>query len=188
MYLEQDAVHGKIALEEHFNLSQLAGELPEYVKAEAMTEIKARLLDLAATRLQEMDAAGIGYSLLSLTAPGIQAEPDPQRAVARTRQANDALAEVVAGTPARYGGFAALPMQDPQAAVLELERCVTQLGFPGVMLNGFTNTPDGEGGWYYDHGRFLPFWERVQSLGVPVYLHPRDRYRSTRASTPVTRN
>jgi predicted TIM-barrel fold metal-dependent hydrolase len=174
MHPPENAMRAKIALEEHFNLTQLAGELPEYVNPEAMTEIKARLLDLAAMRLQEMDVAGIGYSLLSLTAPGIQAEPDPQRAAARARQANDALVEVVAGTPARYGGLAALPMPDPEAAVPELERCVTQLGFPGVMLNGFTNTPDGKGGWYYDHDRFLPFWERVESLGVPVYLRPRD--------------
>jgi gamma-resorcylate decarboxylase len=167
-------VQAKIALEEHFNLTQFAGELPEYVNPEAMTKVKARLLDLAAMRLQEMDASGIGYALLSLTAPGIQAEPDPRQAAAHAREANDALAEVVAGTPARYGGLAALPMQVPQAAVSELERCVTQLGFPGVMLNGFTNSPDGSGGWYYDHDRFLPFWERVESLGAPVYLHPRD--------------
>lgn len=168
-------MHAKIGLEEHFNLPQFDSELPYYVgSAEAMADIRARLLDVAAMRLQEMDAAGIGYSLLSLTAPGVQAEPDPPRAVTRAREANDALAEIVAATPARYGGFAALPMQDPQAAVSELERCVTQLCFPGVMLNGFTNTPDGQGGWYYDHQRFLPFWEAAESLGVPVYLHPRD--------------
>lgn len=167
-------MHAKIALEEHFNLRQFAGELPQYVDPEAMTEIRGRLLDLGAMRLQEMDAADIGYSLLSLTAPGVQAEPDPQLAAARARDANDALAEVVAATPAHYGGFASLPMQDPQAAVPELERCVTQLGFPGVMLNGFTTTPDGQDGWYYDCDRFLPFWERAESLGVPVYLHPRD--------------
>jgi 2,3-dihydroxybenzoate decarboxylase len=70
--------------------------------------------------------------------------------------------------------MAALPPQDPQAAVDELERCVTQLGFPGIMVNGFSNTPDGKGAWYYDHERYLPFWERVESLGVPVYLHPRN--------------
>jgi predicted TIM-barrel fold metal-dependent hydrolase len=33
--------------------------------------------------------------------------------------------------------------------------------------------PDGKG-WYYDHERYLPFWERAESLGVPVYLHPRN--------------
>jgi gamma-resorcylate decarboxylase len=65
-------------------------------------------------------------------------------------------------------------MQDPQAAIAELERCVTQFGFPGVMLNGFTNIGDAKTGWYYDLDRFLPFWERAEALHVPVYLHPRN--------------
>lgn len=164
----------KIALEEHFNLPNFQDDLPQYVNAKMMKEIKHRLLDLTTMRLEEMDAAGIEYALLSLTAPGVQAEPDPQRAVVRARQVNDALTEIVAVHPARYGGFATLPMQDPQSAIAELERCVTQLGFPGIMLNDFTNIGDAETGWYYDHDRFLPFWERVESLGVPVYLHPRD--------------
>ena len=165
---------GKIALEEHFNLPEFAGDLPQYVNPEAMREISRRLLDLSAERLGEMDAAGIDYSVLSLTAPGVQAVPDQRRAVTLARQVNDRLAEVVAAHPTRFGGFATLPMQDPAAAAAELERCVTELGFHGVMLNGFTNIGDADTGWYYDHERYLPFWERLESLGVPVYLHPRD--------------
>ena len=167
-------MRGKIAFEEHFNLSQFDKDTPKYVSELAMAEIRTRLLDVAETRLQDMDASGIAYSLLSLTAPGIQAVLDPQEAVTLARQANDALAEIVAASPARYGGMAALPLQDPRAAITELERCVTELGFPAVMVNGFTNTPDGNGAWYYDHERYLPFWEGVESLGVPLYLHPRN--------------
>jgi gamma-resorcylate decarboxylase len=121
-----------------------------------------------------MDAVGIDYSLQSLNAPGVQGEPDPDRAVARARQVNDALAEIVTANPTRYGGFATLRMQDPAAAAAELDRCAAQLGFPGVMLNGYQNVGDAAAGWYYDHERFLPFWERAEALGVPVYLHPRD--------------
>lgn len=163
----------KIGFEEHFNLPQFDGELPPYESPQRMIEIRRQLLDLADERLGEMDAAGIGYSLLSLTAPGLQAVTDPKEAVTLARQVNDALAETVAASPARYGGMATLPLQDPQAAIAELERCATQLRFPGVMVNGFTDTPDGKG-WYYDHERYLPFWERAESLGVPVYLHPRN--------------
>lgn len=162
----------KIALEEHFNLPLFAERVFPYVRA--WKDAERRLLDLAAMRLEEMDAAGIGYCLLSLTAPGIQGEPDPQRAVVSARQVNDTLAGIIAAHPDRYGGFASLPMQDPDAAVRELDRCASQLGFPGVMLNGFTNVDDGRTGWYYDDERFWPFWERAESLGVPVYLHPRD--------------
>ncbi|WP_194891145.1 amidohydrolase family protein [Catenulispora pinisilvae] len=167
-------MNGKIALEEHFNLPAFATDLPQYVNPGAMKEIARRLLDLSTDRLAEMDAAGIDYSVLSLTAPGVQAVPDPRRAVALARQANDELAEVVAANPTRYGAFASLPMQDPAAAVAELERCVAELGFHGVMLNGYTNIGDAETGWYYDHERYLPFWERLEALGVPAYLHPRD--------------
>jgi gamma-resorcylate decarboxylase len=167
-------VQGKIGFEEHFNIRQLDHDLPPYVNPQGMVQIRRQLLDVADERLGEMDAAGIAYSLLSLTAPGIQAITDPKEAVTLARQANDALADIAAASPARYGGMAALPLQDPRAAITELERCVTQLGFHGVMVNGFTDTPDGNGAWYYDHERYLPFWERVESLGVPVYLHPRN--------------
>jgi 2,3-dihydroxybenzoate decarboxylase len=171
---EEDSMKDKIGFEEHFDLAQFDKNTPEYVSAITMADIRARLLDVAETRLQDMDASGIGYALLSLTAPGIQAVPDPKEAVTLARQANDALADIVAGTPTRFGGMAALPLQDPQAAITELERCVTQLGFHGILVNGFTTTPDGQGGWYYDHERYLPFWEAVESLGVPFYLHPRN--------------
>lgn len=165
---------GKIALEEHFNLADFSDEVPEYVSAEIMKEINRRLLDVGEKRLEEMDVAGIDFSLLSLTSPGVQAVPDPRQAVTRARRANDQLAEVVASHPTRFGGFAALPLQDPAAAAAELERCVRELGFHGAMLNGYTNIGDANTGWYYDDERFLPFWERVEALGVPVYLHPRD--------------
>lgn len=165
-------MQGKIALEEHFNIPEFS--VPQYVNPQMMKEISRRLLDVSAMRLGEMDAAGIDYSLLSLNAPGVQGEPDAGRAVAGARQVNDTLAEIVAASPTRYGGLATLPMPDPAAAAAELDRCATQLGFPGVMLNGYQNVGDADTGWYYDHERFLPVWERAEALGVPVYLHPRD--------------
>jgi gamma-resorcylate decarboxylase len=164
---------GKIGLEEHFNLPQFSDEVPEYVSPEIMKDINARLLDLGEGRLEEMDESGIDFSLLSLTSPGIQAKTDVKRAIADAAATNDVLAGVVAAHPNRFGGFAALPLQDPAAAAAELERAVTQLGFHGALVNGYTNIDDNSG-WYYDHERYLPFWERVEELGVPVYLHPRD--------------
>jgi gamma-resorcylate decarboxylase len=164
-------MRGKIGFEEHFNLDPFD---PPPANPEAKGEVRRRLLDVGEERLQEMDASGIAYALLSVTAPGVQAIPDPDEAVKLARQANDATAEIVAANPTRYGGMVSLPMQDPQAAITELERCTAELGFPGIMVNGFTNTPDGDGAWYYDHERYLPFWEAVESLGVPFYLHPRN--------------
>src|SRR5258708_27737800 len=57
-------------------------------------------------------------------------------------------------------------MQEPIAAARELERCITTLGFKGALINGHSN------GVYLDDARYLPFWERVAALAVPVYIHP----------------
>ena len=179
-------MNGKIALEEHFNLPEF--NVPQYVSPEMMREISRRLLDVTTMRLAEMDAAGIDYSLQSLNAPGVQGEPDPDRAIARARQVNDTLAEIVTANPTRYGGFATLRMQDPAGAAAELDRCAAQLGFPGVMLNGYQNVGDAATGWYYDHERFLPFWERAEALGVPVYLQPRDPLPGNQGIYEGTRN
>lgn len=42
------------------------------------------------------------------------------------------------------------------------------------MVNGFTNLGDAETGLYYDDPRFIPFWERAEARGAPIYLHPRN--------------
>jgi gamma-resorcylate decarboxylase len=165
-------MNGKIAFEEHYNLPQF--EIPEYANAAEMREIRRRLLDLTEQRLADMDATGIDYAILSLVSPDIQCETDAGQAVSEARKVNDTLAEIVATNQPRYGGFAILPLQDPEAAATELERCVKELGFHGAMVNGFTNLGDAATGLYYDDPRFLPFWERVEALGVPIYLHPRN--------------
>jgi hypothetical protein len=79
----------KIALEEHFLTASFPGEVPDYVNPVAMTGISARLTDLADARLAEMDAAGIGVSVLSLVAPGVQAETGARHAAGQARRVND---------------------------------------------------------------------------------------------------
>src|SRR5262249_49583770 len=120
----------------------------------------------------ELDACGIELAVLSLTSPGVQGEPDPGRAIELALEANERLAEIVARHPTRYAGLAALPLQDPERAADELERCLA-LGLRGAMVHGYPSTRDPEVGLYYDDPRFEPFWARVEALGVPVYLHPR---------------
>jgi len=55
------------------------------------------------------------------------------------------------------------------AAASEAERAVRDLGFHGVLVNGYSN-----GAPYYDDERYLSFWEAMDALGVPSYLHPRN--------------
>jgi len=121
-----------------------------------------------------MDRHGIELMILSLNAPAVQAIPDTAKADEIARRANDYLAEQVAKRPSRFQAFAALPMQDPDLAIRELERCVTELGFRGALVNGFSQVSASKSLLYYDLPQYWPFWARLEALDVPFYLHPRN--------------
>jgi 2,3-dihydroxybenzoate decarboxylase len=158
----------KIALEEHFTTPALTEKhVARPTRSESLfLDIERRLADFDQLRLETMDKAGIDLAVLSVTTPGVQSEPHPPTALRLAHEANDLLAEPVQKRPKRYAGFAHLPTQDGVAAATELERAVKELGFKGALINGQTN------GHYLDADMYVPFWERVQDLDVPVYLHP----------------
>jgi len=161
----------KIALEEHF----LPPGFEDYwaptvvdLAPAKREEFFRQLTDFGELRLSAMKDADVQRCVLSLAGPGVQAERDTSTACRRAREANDFLAGEIIKRPASYSGFGHLAMQDPRAAADELERCVKQLGFAGVMINGHTN------GQYLDHPSLDPFWERSEALGALIFLHPAD--------------
>ncbi|MFT3866441.1 MAG: amidohydrolase family protein [Solirubrobacterales bacterium] len=166
--------NGKIALEEHFVTPELEGVIGAvgWDPAE-WAKVIERLEDTEGRRLEEMDRLGIDLAVLSLGSDGIQGVADPDEATAIARRANDALAEIVRARPDRYAGFAAVALQDPAVAAAEAVRACRELGFVGVLVNGFSDLPDG-GSRYYDEPECEPFWAALEELGVPLYLHPRN--------------
>ena len=166
-------MQGKITLEDHFAVPETLEESP-YADTKIWDVLRHRLTDFDDTRLRLMDEAGIELMVLSLNAPGIQSMHDTSQAVATARRANDYLAEKVSQRPDRYAGFAALPMQDPQAAAAELRRCILDLGFKGALVHGFSQARSPEQVVYYDHPRYRPFWKVMEDLAAPLYLHPRN--------------
>jgi 2,3-dihydroxybenzoate decarboxylase len=161
----------KIALEEHFLVpgfeiywSATVGDVDPGLR----DKLQARLEDFGDSRLETMDRAGIERCVLSIAGPGVQVEPQIEVACRKAREANDILAREIHRRPNRYSGFAHLAMQDPIAAANELERAMRELGFCGAMINGHT------GGRYLDDPCYDAFWERVEALEAPIYLHPAD--------------
>ena len=167
-------MQGKIALEEHFAIPETLGNANDIFPDRVWKELESRNLDIQDRRLRLMDKHGIEIMLLSLNAPAIQAIADPQRADEIARKANDYLADNVAKRPHRFQGLAALPMQDPDMAIRELERCVKQLGFRGALVNGFSEVKEAGTAVHYDLPQYRPFWAAVERLDVPFYLHPRN--------------
>lgn len=136
-------------------------------------KLREDLLDTHSQLIEDMDACGIETTILSLNSPGIQAISDRQRAIESSQRVNDYLAERVTKEPGRFQAFAALPLQDPDAAAQELVRCVKELGFKGALVNGFSQVNKVDSTVYYDLAHYWPFWETMESLNIPFYLHPR---------------
>lgn len=116
-------------------------------------------------RLRVMDEQGIDVQAFSLTTPGVHVE-ERARGIALARLVNDAFAEAAAEHPGRFAPLAALPLQDPEAAVEELERAVTRLGHRGALL--FSNV----NGRPLDDPAYLPMFARAEALDVPLFIHP----------------
>jgi 2,3-dihydroxybenzoate decarboxylase len=156
-----------IALEEHFAWDPASdgNVVATWLRSNNHVAYE-RLYDRGALRLEQMDAAGIDFQILSLFDPGVQDETDVARAVELARGANDALAETVRGNPRRFGGFATLATQDPDAAATELERAVTELGLVGALINGHCQ------GRYLDDPAYERLFASAEALGAPIYLHP----------------
>jgi 2,3-dihydroxybenzoate decarboxylase len=165
---------GKIALEEHFAMPETIGNVEQYAVAGTGPQLKARLVDFHEQRLAEMDKHGIEFVILSLNSPAIQFIHETARAVDAARRANDILAEAIGRHPDRFGGFAALPMQDPDAAITELSRCLRDFGFKGALVNGFSQIGEPDNVVYLDDPRYETFWARMEQFDVPFYLHPRE--------------
>jgi uncharacterized protein len=156
-----------IALEEHFVtegfLKATAGHrgTPEG----NIADIQKKLLDLGEGRLAAMDAGGVDVQVLSLAALGVN-ELKATEQTAVLRDVNDELAERVRTHPQRFAAFCTPALKEPQQAAKELERCVQDHGFKGLLVDGTTD------GKFLDASEFLPVWEAADALGVPVYLHP----------------
>jgi len=135
-------------------------------------------------RIKEMDETGIELQVLSFTSPGPQGTDKAQEAEALAREANDWVAQQCKGYEGRFANFGSLSMINPKQAAQEARRCITELGFVGVIINDYQSVCEAEApAWaengpqgkhmYYDHPAYDVLWETLVELDRPIYLHPR---------------
>ena len=153
---------GKIGLEEHFAIDDTLMDSKGFFPDETWIEVRDRIMDIHGRRLRLMDEFGMEMMVLSLNAPAIQAIHDPKKANEIARKANDYLAEQVRKRPDRFQALAALPLQDPDMAAREMERCVKDLGMVGALANGFSQIGDPNTTAYLDEKQYWPFWDVVR--------------------------
>lgn len=81
---------------------------------------------------------------------------------------NDHIAEITQESPSRFVGLGTLPLQDPNLAIQELERCMKELKLQGVQIGSHIN------GWNLDAPELFPVLQAAEKLGAAVFVHPWD--------------
>ena len=145
-------VHAHFIPESCVDLDRRGGAGPAANRRDSLSDLDVRLRD--------MTERGVDMQLVS-TPPWV-ANCDP----ATARRVNDATADAIAGRRDRLTGLATVPLNEPEAAAAELERCVKELGFRGAEI--LTNVR----GENLNSARFGPFYRKMQELDAAVFVHP----------------
>jgi aminocarboxymuconate-semialdehyde decarboxylase len=117
-------------------------------------------------RLTDMDAMGLDMQLV-LPSPNQCYYAMPlEIAVSAARLVNDGLAEYVGKKPDRFVALGTVPLSDGMEAARELDRCIKSLGMKGAQI--LTNVAGRE----LSHPDFAPFWQKAETLGALIIIHP----------------
>ena len=117
-------------------------------------------------RMAVLDAQGIDWQVVAPPPPQCYYQSPIEHAIKGSQMVNDGVAEWVGQRPDRFAGLGTVPLQSPDDAVKELDRCINDLGLKGVMI--LTNVDGKEVG----DDMFEPFWRKAEELGALVMIHP----------------
>lgn len=118
-------------------------------------------------RIEEMDAQNVSAHVLSLTVPMVY-WADAALSDKLSKAFNDAAIAAHQAHPNRLFSFPVLPMHHPALAVAELERIARAPGVKGVYMTTWIAGRD------LSDEAFLPVYERLEDIGLPIFLHPVD--------------
>jgi uncharacterized protein len=105
--------------------------------------------------------------VLSGTMPPVEELVGAQEAAELALICNNEIAEMVANDPKRYiAAIANVPLNNPEIAVREAERAITQLGFKGIQIHTRVN------GKPISTDSMMPLYEYMVSVDLPIWIHP----------------
>jgi len=120
---------------------------------------------LSEDRIRDMDEGEIGMQCLSPMPELLSYWLPAADARVLIRYLNDQIADMVTRHPKRFMGLGAVPLQDADAALAELDYVVKTLKFPGVEIASHVN------GVSIGDARFEPFFAAVEKMGAAVFVH-----------------
>jgi aminocarboxymuconate-semialdehyde decarboxylase len=129
-------------------------------------EIQANCWD-PAVRMSESDSFGVHVQVLSTIPVMLSYWARPNDALALSEFLNDHIARIVQQYPKRFVGLGTIPLQAPDLAIKELERCM-KIGLAGVQIGSHVND------WNLNDPALFPVFEAAERLGAAIFVHPWD--------------
>ncbi|MGQ0543794.1 MAG: amidohydrolase family protein [Betaproteobacteria bacterium] len=119
----------------------------------------------APRRIEAMEGMGVARQAISPMPELLSYWLALDDAKAMVRYLNEQIAAMIARVPERFIGLGAVPLQDIQSSLDELEYVVKQLKFSGVEIASHVN------GASIGEQRFEPFFAECERLGAAVFVH-----------------
>jgi aminocarboxymuconate-semialdehyde decarboxylase len=119
-------------------------------------------------RIVDCDRNGVQVQVLSVVPVLFYYWAKPADAMETSRYFNDFIAEVVSRHPKRFIGIGTVPLQDPELATREMERCMRELRMTGIEIGSHVNA------WNLNAPELFPFFEACQHEGASLFVHPWD--------------
>ena len=119
-------------------------------------------------RIRDCDRQGVDMQVLSTVPVMFSYWAKAEDAHDLSRILNDHIAELCRAYPQRFFGLGTLPMQSPDLAIQEMERCMLELGLAGIEIGSHVNE------WNLSEPLLFPVFERAAELGVSLFVHPWD--------------
>jgi aminocarboxymuconate-semialdehyde decarboxylase len=116
-------------------------------------------------RIEDMNAMRVARQALSPMPELLSYWLPLEDAKVLVRYLNDQIAAMVARAPERFVGLGAVPLQDADAAIDELQFIQKDLGFAGVEIASHVN------GTSIGDARFEPFFAAAEALDAAVFVH-----------------
>ncbi|MFZ1322173.1 MAG: amidohydrolase family protein [Ignavibacteria bacterium] len=119
-------------------------------------------------RVKDCDHTDVNVQVLSTVPIMFSYWAKPNDTLDLSKFLNDHIAGVVKDFPDRFIGLGTLPMQAPDLAVKELERCMKDLGLAGIQIGSHIND------WNLDDEKLFPIYEAAEDMGAAIFVHPWD--------------
>ncbi len=119
-------------------------------------------------RIKECDRDHVNVQVLSIIPVLFHYWAKGKDALETSRYFNDFIAEVVSRHPKRFIGLGTVPLQDPDLAIQEMERCVNELGLPGIEIGSHV------GDWNLSDPALFSFFQAAERMNVSLFVHPWD--------------